>query len=527
MDQLQILQDGLRILRRRAILIALITVLGVLVSAMFAFTLPPRYETTARILVESQKIPDELARSTVTSSAIERLRLIEQRLMARDNIALLIDRLGLYADQPGMTQNDKIEALRRSAWIHNETFAPGSANSAVASSSITIGVGFDDPDKAAEIANELVTALMAQNLETRAGQTRQTLSFFDAERDRLADDIAELDRDITAFKTENDEVLPDSLEFRRDEIGRLLDARLEIDRRILTLEDQRGALQSGLAEDDMVARPLSPEASLLRELETDLAQRQLQLSPNHPEIQNLRGRIAAIRTVMGEEARIPGEAPQSARARSLERQVALLDSQIALLEDQRLDLDARKAEVEASLQRTPTIEAQLSKLERRRDSMLEEYNSIIRKRTEAATGERLEESQQAERFEVIEDALPPERPVSPNRRKILILGSAASLALSIGLVVLLEMFNPAIRSSAQFQRQLQITPLASIPYVRTRRERLRRATALGLAGLFLVTALPAALWAIERHIRPIQSLLDHAVERTGVEEMLRSVQTQF
>ena len=81
----------------------------------------------------------------------------------------------------------------------------------------------------------------------------------------------------------------------------------------------------------------------------------------------------------------------------------------------------------------------------------------------------------------------------------------------MGLALLLEMLNPALRSTSQFQRQLEIAPLASIPYVRTRAERMRRTAILALAAIFVAIALPAGLWAIDRHIQPIQSILERVV----------------
>lgn len=558
MDQTQLIHEVLRMLRRRAVPIAFTGVIGVLLAAFAAFTLPPRYQTSARILVESQQIPDELARSTVTSSAGERLHLIEQRLMARDSIAALIDRLGLYADRPDMSLTKKIESVRASTQISIEQLGLQGGRS---SSSIAITVTYGDPDKAAAIANELVSAMLQQNLETRSEQTRQTLHFFDEERDRLSAEITRLDGEITAFKTVNEAVLPDSLEFRRDEMGRLLESSLEIDRRVLALEEQRGALQSGLADDEVAARAISPEETLLRQLETDLAQKKLRLAESHPEIQDLRGRIAAIGAIVNQgagagrggnpaarpgsrpgaagSAAAPGTAPEdgaagpadgaptSARARAVQRQIDLLASQIGLLEEQRRGLSDRRAAIEASLQVTPKIETALAEMTRRRDGLLEQYGTIIAKRVEAETGERLEASQQAERFEVIENALPPEGPVAPSRKKILVFGAAASFAAALGLAFVIEMLNPAIRSSVAFQRQLEMAPLAAIPYVRTRRERMRRGVALALAAVFVVTAVPAGLWAIDRHIRPIQSIIDRAAERSGVDGVLQRLQARF
>lgn len=527
MDLTQISHDVLRILRRRAVPIAIISVLGVIVSAFIAFILPPRYETAARILVESQQIPDQLARSTVTSTAFERLKLIEQRLMARDSVATLIEKLGLYADRPDLSLTEKIEAVRAATSIRSEALGITNPRSGVTISAFTITVNFGDPARAAAIANELVSAVLQQNLRQRSEQARQTLRFFDEERDRLAAEISRLDSEITAFKTENERALPDSVESRRDELARLLDTALEIDRRLLALDEQRGALEAGLA-DELTPRTLSPEETLLRQLEADLAQKQLRLAPSHPEIQDLIGRIEALRSILsartGAEEGVPA---LSARERATRRQIDLIASQIALLDDQRASIAARRAEIETTLQLTPTIETALAGLTRRRDELLNQYESIIVKRADAETGERLEVGQQAERFEVIENALPPEGPVAPSRKKILVLGAGASLGLALGLAFLIEMLNPAIRSSAQFQRQLELAPLAAIPYVRTRRERVRRTASLAFAAIFLLIAMPSGLWAIDRHIRPIQTILDAAIDRSGVDDVLRMIRTRF
>ena len=80
------MQDGFdlkyywMILRRRYpyMVGAFIVVLGT--AVIFAVWLPPIYRSEARILVESQQIPSELVRSTVTALADERIQVIKQRI---------------------------------------------------------------------------------------------------------------------------------------------------------------------------------------------------------------------------------------------------------------------------------------------------------------------------------------------------------------------------------------------------------------------------------------------------------------
>src|SRR5262245_18895049 len=90
------LSDSLAIIRRRFFLAAIVTAGIALGAVALALTLPPTYEAAATILVESQQIPTDLASSTVTANADERIQTIQQRLLARDNLIAIAEKLGLY-----------------------------------------------------------------------------------------------------------------------------------------------------------------------------------------------------------------------------------------------------------------------------------------------------------------------------------------------------------------------------------------------------------------------------------------------
>ena len=63
------LLDYLEILRRRKLHIIVTFPLLLALSAIITFVLPPIYQSEGVILIESQEIPRDLVRSTVTSYA--------------------------------------------------------------------------------------------------------------------------------------------------------------------------------------------------------------------------------------------------------------------------------------------------------------------------------------------------------------------------------------------------------------------------------------------------------------------------
>ena len=153
----------------------------------------------------------------------------------------------------------------------------------------------------------------------------------------------------------------------------------------------------------------------------------------------------------------------------------MIDRELALMDDQQKSDEARAKELRASLAKTPQVEMALNAYERRYANLQARYDNAVKKLAEAEIGQRLEVNRQAERFEVIEQAQMPSNPVSPNRLLIAGGGTVASLGLGLALALALELLNPAIRTSADLQRRLQLHPVVAVPYIRTRGERRRMA----------------------------------------------------
>src|SRR5215210_5375767 len=69
---------------------------------------PALYLAEGKILVESQRIPSELVRPTVTSFAAERMQVMEQRLMARDNLMRIMEKFSLFADRRSVLSSTEL-----------------------------------------------------------------------------------------------------------------------------------------------------------------------------------------------------------------------------------------------------------------------------------------------------------------------------------------------------------------------------------------------------------------------------------
>lgn len=523
----------LRMLQRRLWIVGLVLILGLPLVAFYAYLKLPLYEAEAKILVESQRIPGTLAESTVTAEAGERLQLIQQRLMARDNLLRLIQDLGLYADRDDLTLTDKVDLVRDATRIVPITLTGRRARGHnTMLSAFVIRVTHENPQQAARLANEYVTIVLDQNIQNRTSVARETTAFFTQEQERLNREIIALEEEITRFKEENKDALPESLSFRQAELSRLGDALRELDNSLLELDEERRTAQDELDVIEQAGPPaaqLSPEARELRALESALIQKLAILSDTHPEIRVMKNRIAALREALKAGAAASGEdAPApSPEELALRNRLKFLASQIKLVQDQKAELEKRRDELTESLQRTPGIEIQLNGMGRKLTEKQEMHAAITRKRAEAETGERMELNQQAERFEVIENAIVPHKPIAPDRRKIVGMGSGMMIAFALGLAFMVDQMRPRVRSAAQLERQLGLRPVVSLPVIRTRRERRRRWTLRGGLAAMILLAIPAGLYVIDRYHKPLPLLAERLVERTGADNIMRMIEQRF
>ena len=117
---------------------------------------------------------------------------------------------------------------------------------------------------------------------------------------------------------------------------------------------------------------------------------------------------------------------------------------------------------------------------------------------------------------MVEPAVVPTSTAKPKRKVIAAAGVLAGLAAGMALVVLLEWLNRSIERPVDLVRTLGITPLATIPYFRTRQE-IWRKRLIVLMILLILVCLVAVLY-VERNgvAAPVMDILMRLLERVGL-----------
>ncbi|WP_425039929.1 Wzz/FepE/Etk N-terminal domain-containing protein [Primorskyibacter sp. S187A] len=244
MNQFGSVRDILKTLRRRAALILLITAIGCAVSVYVVLQQPKLYETTAVVQIEQAQIVD--ARTGRTDAALK-LQLMEQRMMARDNLIEIIEDYDLFADSD-LSMALKVVRLRESAELTAITDAAQPWDPNANPTGLMIKVSMNDPQQAADVANELLARIVDQGQSRSARSARETLAFFDAEEQRLAADITDLEREMAEFKQVNADSLPEAVAAQRAQLSTLAQSDLEIERQLIEIQSNTRRARSGVEE---------------------------------------------------------------------------------------------------------------------------------------------------------------------------------------------------------------------------------------------------------------------------------------
>ncbi|HTY92740.1 MAG TPA: GNVR domain-containing protein [Steroidobacteraceae bacterium] len=171
---------------------------------------------------------------------------------------------------------------------------------------------------------------------------------------------------------------------------------------------------------------------------------------------------------------------------------------------------------ETDVSGSPQVEREYHDLTRDLDNARLRYQEIRTKQGDARVAQSLESDRQGERFTLIDPPLPPEEPVSPNRRLILVAGLILSLGLGAAVAMLREVLDTTIRSRDELLHLLGVPPLALIPHIRTesdrqatrRRFRLALGSAAGTACVALVL--------VHLFYRPLDVIFFSLMQRLGM-----------
>ncbi|WP_371170613.1 GumC family protein [Aliiroseovarius sp. 2305UL8-7] len=464
------------------------------------------------LIVESPQIPDELAASTARTPAQEQLQVLEQKLMTRANLIEIANKLQVFENQDEMTPDRITQAMRARTSIRSTA---GLNQAALMTITFVAPTG----SKAAGVLNEYLTLIQKEDVQSRTGRATQTLEFFEQEVGRLNQELAERSARILAFKTENVDALPESLDYRLSQQSLMQERLAQLERETLSLDEQRKRLVRIFETTGQVGGlrgpSLTPEQKQLDTLRAELNTALAVYSKENPRVKILEARIKQLEETISS---LPAsEDDQEVTGNSLlDVQLAEISARQNGLNEQKLSAQKQLAELTESIEKTPSNSIRLDELQLDYENLQLQYNTAVDRLSRASTGERIEVMSRGQRISVIEPPAVPSQPSKPNRPLIAGGGSFFGILVGAGLVFLLEFLNRSIRRPEDLVSKLGIAPLATIPYIPAVGEKSHGRTFRILGVLLILMGIPVAVYAVHAFYQPLDLLAERIMDKLGV-----------
>jgi polysaccharide chain length determinant protein (PEP-CTERM system associated) len=478
-----VLEDYLRVLRRRWWMVAVPAVVFAVAAYGISQFIPNRFTSTTLLLVEQPRVPDDFVRSVVSEDLNSRLAIIKEQIMSRTRLQPLIERLGLYKDEVGrVPMEDLIERMRRDIAV--KAIRP--AEVATHLPGITISFTADRARLAQQVCTEITSMLISENLRSREQSAEGTTDFIKTELEDAKRKLEEQEARLADFKLHHLGQLPGqeqsnmtmmtTMNSQLDAITQNL-ARQQQDRTYLeglladqvqTWKDQQAARATG-ATPEVTDQQIAAAQGQLTVLQT-------RYTDEHPDVVKLKGQIARLKHLKEEHEKAVAAAgntgstaggsktPEPASVQQLRNQLYVISENIKQLTAQQASVSRQLRDYQSKVQLSPTIEEEYKKVTRDYDIAQKFYDSLLAKKSMSEMATNLERRQQGEQFRVMDPANLPEKPAYPNRRAIAAAGFGGGIIAGLALIFLLEMLNKSIRSEADAEHYLKMPVLAVMPW---------------------------------------------------------------
>lgn len=473
--------------RHRLGIILLVIATGAL-AAMYAFSLPPVYRGETTVLldpirkktVSNEDIYDSLSNYTPRDYYLTQMEIMKSRDYAERLVRVL--KLTTHPSyDPRQRKGDQgwVESLLARFGLGNAKKDPATPGVAAASedeirdgvvsrvvSGITITqtrntqlvkIGFESPDPvlAERVPNALAMIYIVADLESRAGSTRQSMSFLSEQSEKLKSKLAESERELQQFR-ESQKIVVSKGSSLSDATRRLegLTASLEDARKKRSEAELRyrqvSAAARGASRDALETLPTlqrDPVLQRLKETEAEAERRASEASkrygPEHP-------KIIAVQS----DLKIAHEAVRrqiNAVAESVAKEFEIAKANEAAI-------SKAHAQATAEAQVFNRTEFPLTRLERNVESNRRLYEAFVQRANEMRIGD-----VQQPIARVVDLARLPGGPSGPDRKRIVMLWMLGALFAGMGIAIFLTLLDKGIKTGLDLETRLEIKAIGVLP----------------------------------------------------------------
>ncbi len=453
----------LRAIYRYRILFIIVSLLVMTLIGAYSFTLPKKYSADSTVFIEKNVIDSLIKGIAVTPDIADRVRVLKYALLSRDLLTKTLEEV----DSPIFTESEQVQQ-RYLSKLKERIGLRIKGEDLFIVSLVDI-----DPAFAQKFINTLVGKYVEENISAKRDETyganrflREQIEIFKGKLEKSEDAIIEFRKKQGIYFSVDERA---NLQSIREFLLQIENIELETK----TLLAKKGSLQKQLntlepTVDSIVIA--SAEGSKLSLLERRLEDLRLRYTDNYPEIIRLKSEITSFREQLN-QAQAQPDGPETSKTTSLnplyqEVQEKLFEvtAEVSSLQARKRNLEKLVAKRQQELREVPEHKKELGILIQQRDSHLGIYQELLGRMGQSEVSKQMEIGNKAATFRIVDPAVYPKVPVSPNMLKMFMLAIAGGLGCGFGLVFLLENMDSRVRT-VNFFAGLGVDVLAVVPNI--------------------------------------------------------------
>lgn len=443
--------------------------LGFAVAAIVIYAMPDRFESSARVYVDTQSVLRPLMSGLAVQPDVDQqIRILSRTLITRPNVEKLINMADL--------DHQVINAEQRERLI-TQVMNDLSIRAGRGDNLFTLAFQDSSPERAQRVVQSLVAMFVESGLGGKRQDTGSARRFLEDQISNYEQKLTAAESRVKDFRLRHLGMLNSSGSDYVQQINQatlqLSQARLELEESVQSLAAYRRQ-EAQMSEmvpvsDSQFSPALTPELdgrieSLKASLDT-LLQR---YTESHPDVMGVR-RVMADLEVQREQVLAARQAAMSDQPEDRAGQSNPMLQQMQLLiaeaESRVAALRARVSQYEEQLkglreraEMVPRLEAEFAQLNRDYEVMQRNYQSLVQRRESANMSVEMDAQSGVAEFRVIEPPSLPHKPSAPNRVLLLVVAGLAALGGGAALTFLIAQLRPTF-FDAQGLREITGLPV--------------------------------------------------------------------
>ena len=415
--------------------LSIISALAIMtVITVVSYLMPIKYEAMSTVFIEKSVITELLKGLTFTSSAEDKIKGLLYALNSRTLIIKVLDELDLK--KGGDEKLEKtIKEFQESTQIKIKD----------REGLFIISFKHRNAKLARNYVNALVRRYIDENTSKKREESYGASSFVSEQLAALKEKLDKADAAAKALRIDTGPGIsgdgPSAPAFSGDTLARLDE-----------LKTRRSAVEAamaGLNKSGSVQTNLHASQRRLQELQT-------QYTESYPEIQRVKEQIQALEGQL-RNAQASESSPEYLRLAAELRQIRLAEAKLGKVGG---GSGRRRSGGGGGF----VAEDKYASIIQERLSLKTLYDSMLARQNQSEVSKQMEVQDKATVFRIVDPAVVPFKPVSPNRVKIILLGILAGIAGGLGAALLKDQLDGTVKG-LDMVKQLGLPVLAVIPRV--------------------------------------------------------------